>query len=126
MSANDWRDQLAAAYEAWDAAFNRGDAKALAAAYLPDAKFLPATHAVLTGPAEIEAFFAGLFANGVTEHVLRIIEAGGDGKLIYGAAHWTVTAKGANGTSQESSGIATHIFERQTNGGLKIRLHTFN
>ena len=28
------RSQVADAYEAWDAAFNRGDAKAVAAAYL--------------------------------------------------------------------------------------------
>ena len=126
MSTSELRSQVADAYEAWDAAFNRGDAKAVAAAYLPDAKFLPATHAVLSGPAEIEEFFAGLFANGVTGHALRLFEAGGDGKLVYGAANWTATAKGADGAPQEIGGIATHIFERQADGGLKLKLHTFN
>ena len=126
MSAGELRSQVSACYEAWDAAFNRGDAKAVAEAYLRDAKFLPATHAVLSGPAEIEEFFAGLFANGVTGHVLRIIEVGGDGKLVYGAANWTATVKGADGASQEIGGIATHIFERQGDGRLKLKLHTFN
>ena len=126
MSTSESRSQVAAAYEAWDAAFNRGDAKAVAAAYLQDAKFLPATHAVLSGPAEIEEFFAGLFANGVAGHALRVIEVGGDGKLVYGAAHWTATAKGADGAPQEIGGTATHIFERQGDGGLKLKLHTFN
>jgi ketosteroid isomerase-like protein len=65
----------------------KGEVRTVAAAYLQDAKFLPATHAVLWGPAEIEEFFAGLFANGVAGHALRIIEVGGDGKLVYGAAN---------------------------------------
>jgi ketosteroid isomerase-like protein len=126
MSTGELRRQVAAAYEAWDAAFNRGDAQALAAFYLPGAMFLPATHAVLSGPAEIEPFFASLFANGLTGHALSILEVGGDGKLVYGAARWTATAKDTDGAPQTSSGIATHIFERQANGGLKLKLHTFN
>ena len=51
MSIGEIEHQVSACYEAWDAAFNRGDAKAVAAAYLPNATFLPATHAVLSGPA---------------------------------------------------------------------------
>jgi ketosteroid isomerase-like protein len=98
----------------------------MAAAYLQDVKFLPATHAVLWGPAEIEEFFAGLFANGVAGHALRIIKVGGDGKLVYGAANWTATVKSTDGASREIGDIATHIFERQGDGGLKLKLHTFN
>jgi uncharacterized protein (TIGR02246 family) len=126
MSTDKLRREVAAAYEAWDAAFNRGDPKAVAAAYLRDAKFLPATHDLLTGPVEIEEFFAGLLANGVSGHALRIIEVGGDGHLVYGAAHWSATAKGEDGTPQQAGGIATHIFERQNDGSLKLKLHTFN
>jgi ketosteroid isomerase-like protein len=33
-------------YAAWDAAFNRSDAKAVAAAYLPNAKMPPPTHEI--------------------------------------------------------------------------------
>ena len=38
MSTGELRRQVAAAYEAWDAAFNRGDAQALAAAPAPLAR----------------------------------------------------------------------------------------
>jgi ketosteroid isomerase-like protein len=38
MPTGELRSQVADAYEAWDAAFNRGDAKAVAAAYLQDAR----------------------------------------------------------------------------------------
>ena len=81
---------------------------------------------VLTGPAEVEAFFAGLFESGVSDHTLDIIEVGGDGRIVYGAAHWSLQGKDADGTPQTFSGIATHVFERQEDGTLKLKLHTFN
>jgi ketosteroid isomerase-like protein len=124
--AADTTSDVATAYAAWDAAFNKGDAKALAATYAADAKLLPPTHAVISGPAEIEKFFAGLFANGVTGHNLALIEAGGDGKVAFGAANWSARAKGADGASQDVGGIATHVFEQQADGSLKLKLHTFN
>ena len=57
----DIREDISAAYTAWDSAFNRADAKAVAAAYVPNAKMLPSTHEVISSPAAIENFFAGLF-----------------------------------------------------------------
>ena len=74
--AADPKSDVAAAYAAWDAAFNKGDAKTLSAAYLPNAKLLPPTHEVASGPAAIEQFFAGLHASGVTDHKLQVIDAG--------------------------------------------------
>ena len=62
-----------AAYQAWDAAFATGDAKAIAAFYTDDATFLPPTHDVIEGPAGVEKFFAGLLGNGVTGHKLELI-----------------------------------------------------
>jgi ketosteroid isomerase-like protein len=118
--------EVSGVYEAWDAAFNKADAKALAAVYLPSAKVLPPTHEVVSGAADIEAFFAGLFSNGYTDHTLAIIDGGGDDKIVYGAATWSATGKGADGAPQTAAGIATHVFERQADGSLKLRLHTFN
>ena len=45
-------DEVKAAYSAWDEAFNRADAKAVAALYVADAIFLPATHDVIKGSTE--------------------------------------------------------------------------
>jgi ketosteroid isomerase-like protein len=66
--AGDPKSDVSAAYAAFDAAFNKGDAKAVAALYLPNAKVLPPTHEVVSDPAAIEKFFARLHANGVTDH----------------------------------------------------------
>ena len=119
-------DDVKAAYAAWDAAFNKGDAKALAALYADDALFLPATHAVVKGPVDVEKFFAGLFGMGVTAHKFEIIEARGEGNLIYAAAKWTATGKDANGADEPWSGLGASVFERQADGSLKMKLHTFN
>ena len=114
-------DQVKAAYAAWDDAFNKGDAKAVAAFYAADAKFLPADHAVHTGPADVEKFFAGLFSNGVKGHKLEPITIGGTEAQPFAAAKWSAKAG-----DKDIGGVATHIFERQPDGSLKLKLHTFN
>jgi ketosteroid isomerase-like protein len=124
--AADPKSDVTAAYAAWDSAFNKGDAKTVAAAYLPNAKLLPPTHEVASGPAAIEKFFAELQASGVTDHKLQVIDAGGDDKVIYGTANWSAKGKDKDGKSADFSGIATHVFERQADNSLKLRLHTFN
>jgi ketosteroid isomerase-like protein len=126
--AADLKSDVTAAYAAWDAAFNKGDAKILATAYLPNAKLLPPTHEVASGPAEIEKFWAGMFANGVTGHKLEVIDAGGDGKVVYGTANWSAKGKDKDkdGKPATFTGTATHVFERQADDSLKLRLHTFN
>jgi uncharacterized protein (TIGR02246 family) len=122
----DPNDEVKAAYSAWDAAFNNADAKAIAAFYTDDAIFLPATHDVIKGPAGVEKFFGGLFGMGVTGHKLELIEAQGEGNLLVGTAKWSAKGKDAKGADQPWAGVATHVFEKQADGSLKLRVHTFN
>jgi ketosteroid isomerase-like protein len=120
------KEEVTAAYAAWDKAFKSADAKAIASFYADDAIFLPASHEVIHGRAGVEKFFSGLFGMGVTGHKLDLIEAHGDGKLLYGTAKWSANGKDASGKDQPWGGLATHLFERQRGGVLKIKLHTFN
>jgi ketosteroid isomerase-like protein len=124
--AGDPQHDISAAYAAFDAAYNKGDAKAVVALYLPNAKVLPPTHQVASDPAAIEKFFVGFYADGVTDHKLEMIDAGGDDKVVYGTANWSAKGKDKDGKPANFSGIATHVFERQADGSLKLRLHTFN
>jgi ketosteroid isomerase-like protein len=119
-------EDVTAAYAAWDEAFNKSDAKAVSALYADEAVFLPATHDVIEGPAGVEKFFGGIFGMGVTGHKLELIKAGGEGNLLYGTAKWSANGKDSNGADQPWGGVATHIFERQPDGSLKLLLHTFN
>jgi ketosteroid isomerase-like protein len=118
--------EVAAAYAAWNEAFDRGDAAAIGRLYAADARFLPATHAVIVGPAEIQAFFAPMLAAGTTGHTNELLACGGEGRLVYAASRWTVRGRGEDGSQQTFTGTASHVFERQADGSLRIRLHTFN
>lgn len=126
--ADSAEEQVTAAYAAWNEAFNKGAATALAAFYDDEAVLLPPSHDVLEGPAGVEKFFGGLFANGVTGHGLELIEVEGEGEddLVVAAAKWSAKGKDANGADAAFGGVATHVFERQDDGSLKLRLHTFN
>lgn len=124
--AADAKSDVEKAYAAWDTAFNKQDAKGLASDYVSTAKLLPPTHQVVSGPAEIEKFWAGLFAGGVTGHKLEVIDAGGDDKVVFGTAKWSATGKDKDGKPSPLSGLAMHVFERQADGTLKLRLQTFN
>ena len=107
----DTTEDVKAAYSAWDAAFNKADAKGLAAMYTEDAIFLPATHDVIKGPAGVEKFFAGIFGMGVTGHKIELIEADGDGDVLFGTAKWSAKGKDAKGADQPWGGVTTNIFE---------------
>jgi uncharacterized protein (TIGR02246 family) len=124
--ADEVDDQVKKAYSAWDAAFNQKDSDAVAAFYTDDAYFLPPNHKVIEGPKGVAEFFKGLFKAGVHNHKLELIEAAGDGNLIYGAAKWSSTGKDDKGKKKEFSGIAAQVFEKQPDGSLKVKLHTFN
>jgi len=79
-------------------------------------------HEVVSGPAAIEKFFAGLHTDGVTDHKLEVIDTGGDDKVVYGTANWSAKGKDKDGKLVNFSGIATHVFERQVDGSLRLRL----
>jgi ketosteroid isomerase-like protein len=126
MSTQPVRSQVEAAYAAWDGAFNRANASAVAALYAPGSTFLPVSHDVIEGPAGVETFFAGLFANGLSGHKLELITLHEDVHTVVAAARWSAKGRNADGSAASFGGIATHVFERQPDGSLKLKLHIFN
>ena len=119
-------DQVASAFTAWNAAFNKGDAKGVAAFYTSDAMVLPASHDIVNSPADIEKFFAGLINNKVTGHVLqpfKIIEVG-DTLIV--ASKWSANGRDDKGNETTFGGVATHVFHKQAEGSYKLKLHPFN
>ena len=117
---------VTAVFAAWDAAFNSGDAKAVSALYTDDAILLPPTHDVIKGPDGVDKFITGILGMGAKGHKYELIEASGDGNIAYGAAKWSATGKDKAGADQPWGGTSTAIFEKQADGSLKIKMHTFN
>ena len=54
------------------------------------------------------------------------MEGDGGGELIVAAAKWSAHGKDASGAPATFGGVATHVFEKQPDGSLKLKLHTFN
>ena len=55
-----------------------------------------------------------------------MIEANGNGNIIYAAAKWSAKGKDDKGKPKNLSGLAMHVFEKQPDGSLKLKLQTFN
>lgn len=126
VQAGSLEEDVSAAYAKWDAAFNETDAKSLATFYTEDTLFLPASHDIIKGPSGVEEFFGGLFDNGVTGHKLELIEAISEGELVVSTAKWSAEGKDDAGAPTTFGGIATHVFEKQDDGSLQLKMHTFN
>lgn len=57
---------------------------------------------------------------------IQLLDAGGEGKVVYSTAKWSAKVKDKNGTTKDVGSLAAHVFERQQNGPLRLRLHKFN
>ena len=75
MPESDIRRIVSKANDRWNAAFNSGDAAAVAALYTADGTVLPHTHAVVKGTAAIADFWAGLISAGVKDHGIELLDA---------------------------------------------------
>jgi ketosteroid isomerase-like protein len=74
------------------------------------------------GTGRDQKFFDGLLKGGVKSDALKLVEVGGTDKTVYGTANWSATDK----DGKQIGGLATHIFERQNDGALKLKAHIFN
>jgi uncharacterized protein (TIGR02246 family) len=122
MALADTATDVKAVYAAWDAAFNKGDAQAMAALYTDDAIILPPSHVVIKGRADVEKYISGLFEIGMASHQLELFEVTVDrAGTIAAIANWSIKHRGV-----PSEGFATSIFTKQPDGKLKIKLLMFN
>jgi len=119
-------DQVGASFAAWNAAFDKGDAKSIATFYTADTVFMPATHDIIRTPADVEKFFAGLFANKVTGHKLEVITVIQAGDSLIAASKWSAQGHDDKGNPATVGGLATQVLQKQSDGSYKLKLHSFN
>lgn len=118
--------RVSQAIDAWDATFDKGDAKALATFYLGDAFVLSPSHVVVKGTAAIQDFFTAQFANHVTGHVLVPFDVSAAGDTLIVSSTWAAHGQDGNGKPISFGGLATHVFRVQADQSLKLSLHIFN
>jgi ketosteroid isomerase-like protein len=125
-SSNDIRDAVSRAQDSWNAAFNRGDAGAVAALYTDNAAVLPPSHVIIKGAAAIRDFWQGLIRAGLKEHGIEMIDAEADGGFAFTTGAWWATGPGEAGKSERFGGTVVTVMRRQGDGSWKVCLHTWN
>lgn len=125
--ADDFASAIKSGNEQWDAAFNRGDAAAVAQLYAPDAQVLPPNKTPIQGTAAIQEFFAGLIKGGYTDHEIETLEVRAAGDLGFQTGRWRARGPASESGEQPAvDGLIVTIHEKQKDGTWKIRVHTFN
>jgi uncharacterized protein (TIGR02246 family) len=123
---NDIRGVVKAYNDAWNAAFNRGEAAAVAALYTDDATVLPHTHDVIRGSGKIREFWTSVIGAGFKDHSIGLLDVHLDGNLACEIAKWSARGPGEGGQLQSYGGSLVNIYERQSDGSWKCRLHIWN
>jgi uncharacterized protein (TIGR02246 family) len=123
---SDIRATLKTNNDTWNAAFNRGDAAAVAALYTDDATVLPHTHDVISGPGKIKELWTALIGAGCKDHSIEMLDVHVDGNLACEIAKWAASGPGEDGRPQSYGGSLVNLYERQGDGSWKCRLHIWN
>ncbi|MDJ0945604.1 MAG: DUF4440 domain-containing protein [Kiloniellales bacterium] len=120
------RDIVKANNDRWNAAFNSGDAVAVATLYTTEATVLPHTHDVVTGAESIQGFWKSVIDAGFKDHRIEILDVHVKGDLTYEIAKWAATGPGEDGEPQSFGGSLVNVYERQGDDGWKCCLHIWN
>ncbi len=111
---------------AWEAAFNGGDGKGVAALYTDDAVLLPPGAERVDGQAAIAEFWQGAIDAGLTDADLDTVEVVEDGNLAYEVGTVTLTAPTSDGGSAPVSGKYIVVWQQADDGAWRLHRDIWN
>ena len=97
-------------------ALNAKDAVAAAVVYDKNASLLPPNEPIVTGRANIQAYWQGLIDAGLIDAQVKTIAAGSDGDLGYEIGTFELKIRGEDGSIIIDKGKYTEILERNAEG----------
>lgn len=112
--------------DAWDEAFNTGDAAGIAATYAEDARVSPGNGGIVEGRAAIQELFQGFIDYGAHDHVFEIVDATIEGDVLYIIGRWQVTGPEQDGEAPVFSGALSNVFHKDADGNWLSRVHIWN
>jgi len=124
--ADDIRLAMQAANAEFLAAFNAPNPAGFPSLYTADAILLFQGAPPVTGPEAIKQFWESRIKAGARDHTFEIIETEADGKYAYQLTKSSVQFDAKAGTKTLISGYTVRVFERQSDGTWKVKVHMFN
>lgn len=97
-------------------ALNAKDALAAAVVYSENASILPPNESIVTGRANIQAYWQGAIDAGIIDATVKTIDAKSEGNLGYEIGTFTMRFHGANNDTIVEVGKYTEILERNEEG----------
>lgn len=112
--------------DAWEAAFDAGDGKALADLYTEDAVLLPPGAERVEGRGKIAEFWQGAIDSGLEDPDLEAVEVVESGDLAYEVGRLSITAPGEDGEPTPVSGKYVVIWQRGDDGTWRLHRDIWN
>lgn len=116
------KNELETLAKAWDATFNSGDMAKLAGFYAASGRVIPAGGKPAEGRDAIADFFAGVRANGLTKHEIKIDAVVDRGDTAIATGTWNLSG---SGDGANFGGNWVNVLAREGTGWT-ILLHTWN
>ena len=124
--ADDIRPAMETANAQFLTAFNTPNPSAFLPLYTTDSILFFQGAAPVTGPEAIKQFWESRIKIGARDHTFDIIETGADGHYAYQVTRTTIQLVRDNGEKTLNSGHTVRIFEKQSDGTWKTKIHMFN
>jgi uncharacterized protein (TIGR02246 family) len=126
IQAEDIRPAMEAANAKFLAAFNTPNPAAFISLYTPDSVLFFQGSPPVAGPEAIRQFWEGRIKLGIRDHTFDIIETEADGRYAWQVSKATVQLVRDTGEKTLSAGNTLRIFEKQSDGTWKTKVHMFN
>lgn len=126
VRAEDVRPAMEAANAQFLAAFNMPNPAAFDSQYTPDAVLYFQGSPDATGSQAIRQFWEERIKMGIRDHTFEIVETSVDGRYAWQLARTTVQLVKPTGEKTLIAGQSIRIFERQSDGTWKTKIHMWN
>lgn len=126
VAAEDVRQAVEAGNAKWMAAFNQGDAAAVAALYTDDATLMPPNSATIEGREGVQDFWHGAIQSGLKDASLTTVSVQASGETAYEIGKFSLTAHSPGKDPQVVSGKYVVVWQKGSDGAWKLHVDIWN